>query len=166
MTRLDAGVVKLRQEWIDPVEVLDTVHERVQRRMGARKLTLDAPAAAPSILVDPLLLEQAIINVIENSLAYTPAKANVRLGAEYTTSAVSIWVEDEGPGVPVGDLPFIFDKFHRLKNAEDSQGAGLGLAISKGFVEAMGGEARASTAEGGGLRVAFIFPLQMSLAPV
>lgn len=164
MTRLDAGVVKLRQEWIDPVELLDNVQERMQRRMGARRMAMEAPAAVPAILVDPLLLEQAIVNAVENCLAYTPATAVVRLGADYTTTAVSIWVEDDGPGVPAADLPFLFDKFHRLGSTQNTQGAGLGLAISKGFIEAMGGEAKASTSSDGGLRVAFTFPLQMTLA--
>lgn len=163
MTRLDAGVVKLRQEWIDPIELLENVQERMQRRIAARPFTIEAPAAVPAIHVDPLLLEQAIVNVVENSLAHTPGAAAVRLGADYTTTAVSIWLEDDGPGVPADDLPFIFDKFHRVNNAQNAQGAGLGLAISKGFVEAMGGEARASAPRGRGLRIAFTFPLQMSL---
>jgi two-component system, OmpR family, sensor histidine kinase KdpD len=166
MTRVDAGVLKPRDEWIDPLEVLENIEERMRRRLGERQMTVEAPAAVPSIFVDPLLLEQAVVNVIENALVHTPPSTSVRLGAEYTAECVRLWVEDEGPGVPLTELSNIFDKFRRLANTQNTQGAGLGLAISKGFVEAMRGQVAASSParDGRGLRVEFIFPLQTELA--
>jgi len=166
MTRVDTGALKLREEWIDPLEVIDNISERMQKRLGGRDLAVEAPAAVPAIFVDPLLLEQAIINVVENALVYTPQESNISIGAAYTDTSVSLWVEDEGPGVPAAELPYIFDKFHRLESTQNTQGAGLGLAISKGFVEAMHGEIRAiSPAQRDqGLKVEFVFPLQTELA--
>jgi two-component system sensor histidine kinase KdpD len=166
MTRLEAGVVQPSEEWIDPLEALDNVGERMQKRLGDRKLTIDAPAAVPAIFVDPLLLEQAIVNVIENALVHTPASSAIRIGADYGDHAVRLWVEDEGPGVPASELTHIFDKFHRVQNPQNTQGAGLGLAISKGFVEAMQGEIKAASPahDGRGLKVEFTFPLQAALA--
>lgn len=159
MTRLDAGVIRPRNEWGDPLEILDKLQERMRRRLGKRRVEIMAPAAVPAIFVDPLLLEQALVNVVENALAHAANSDVLRFGADYTDNEVHIWVEDDGPGVPGEQLASIFDKFHRLSANQSSQGAGLGLAISKGFVEAMSGKARAVNASAdGGLKVVFSFP--------
>jgi two-component system sensor histidine kinase KdpD len=166
MTRLEAGVIKPREEWIDPVEIIDEVRERMSKRFAGRALVVDAPAALPAIIVDRLLLEQAVINVIENALVHTPEGASIRIGADVGDEQVRLWVEDEGPGVPSGELSRIFDKFHRIETTQNTQGAGLGLAISKGFVDAMQGEIKAISPaiDGHGLRIEFTFPLQAALA--
>lgn len=166
MTRLDAGVVTPHEEWTDPLEILDNVEERMRRRMSGRVFKISAPAAVPAIFVDPVLLEQALTNVIENALVYTPAAAPITLAASYDDTGVSIWVEDAGPGVPHHELPRLFDKFHRVERTQNSQGAGLGLAITKGFVEAMNGSVNASPGAGGhGLKIALRFPLETEVAP-
>ncbi|MGQ0531500.1 MAG: sensor histidine kinase [Caulobacteraceae bacterium] len=164
MTRLETGVVQLRSEWIDPVELLDNIEDRIQKRLANRKFSIISPAAVPAIFVDPILLEQALINVVENALVHAPNNCHIRIGADYTVRHVRLWVDDDGPGVPADDLPSIFDKFHRLGQSRHSQGAGLGLAISKGFVEAMQGTATASRSGSGGLRIEFVFPLQIALS--
>ncbi|MBX3431551.1 MAG: DUF4118 domain-containing protein [Hyphomonadaceae bacterium] len=164
MTRLEANVVKPRVEWIDPLETIEAVQNRLSRRIPEEKFVVSAPAAVPSIFVDPLLLEQALVNVIENALVHAGG-GKLHLGAEYGADAVCLWVEDEGPGVPQADLARIFDKFHRLDNSRNTQGVGLGLAITKGFVEAMKGEVRAVSPvrSDRGLRVEFVFPAQTDL---
>ncbi len=164
MTRLDAGALKPRFEWTDPLEVLDNVEERIRRRVDARKLDLHAPAAAPSICVDRVLLEQALYNVAENALIHTPPGSRINLGVSYADEEVELWVEDNGPGVPHADLERIFDKFQRLQASGDRQGAGLGLAISKGFVDAMSGHISAQASEGGGLKIVLAFPHQAAMA--
>lgn len=167
MTRLEAGAVKPRTEWVDPIDIIDAIEERVRKRIGDRPFRIVAPAAAPAVAVDPLLLEQAVINVVENALVHTPASAELRIGAEYGEREVRLWVEDDGPGVAQNELTRIFDRFHRATDAPNNQGAGLGLAISKGFVEAMHGQVRAISpvANGCGLRVEFVFPLEAAMAP-
>jgi two-component system sensor histidine kinase KdpD len=164
MTRLEANVVKPREEWIDPLDAIETLQHRLSRRLSNRNLVVTTPAAVPSIFVDPLLLEQALVNVIENALVHA-SDGSLYLGADYDDHNVRLWIEDEGPGVPTCDLTRIFDKFHRLESPQNTQGAGLGLAITKGFVEAMRGEVGAiSPARGGrGLRIEFTFPLQTDL---
>lgn len=164
MTRLEANVVKPRVEWIDPLETIEAVHQRLSKRITEDNFIITAPAAVPSIFVDPVLLEQALVNVIENALVHA-AGGKLQIGADYGDAKVRMWVEDEGPGVPQSDLTRIFDKFHRLDGARNPQGVGLGLAITKGFVEAMKGEVGAtSPVRGGrGLRVEFVFPAQTDL---
>ena len=165
MTRLEANVVKPRVEWIDPLETIEAVQHRLSRRVPEKDFIISAPAAVPSIFVDPLLLEQALVNVIENALVHA-AGGKLHVGADYGANSVRLWVEDEGPGVPQSDLARIFDKFHRLDSSRNTQGVGLGLAITKGFVEAMKGEVSAMSPvrDGRGLRVEFVFPAQADLA--
>lgn len=166
MTRLDAGVVAPREEWIDPLEIVENVEARVRRRLGGRSVEIVTPAAAPAIRVDPLLLEQALLNAVDNALVHTPSRCAIRIGADYGKQNLRLWVEDDGPGVSGPELPRIFDKFHRLTVGQGAQGAGLGLAISKGFIEAMHGRVRAVSPvrQGRGLRIEFVFPLQAALA--
>lgn len=166
MTRLDAGVVAPREEWIDPIEIVENVEARVSKRLGGRSIEIVTPAAVPAIRVDPLLLEQALLNAVENALIHTPSRCAIRIGADYSEQSLRLWVEDDGPGVSGRELPLIFDKFHRLTGAQGAQGAGLGLAICKGFVEAMHGRVRAVSPvrQGQGLRVECVFPLQAALA--
>lgn len=168
MTRLEAGAVKPRAEWVDPTDIVEAIEERLRKRMGDREFRIEAPAAAPAISADPLLLEQAVVNVVENALVHTPPDCAVRLGVDYDGRQIRIWVEDDGPGVPPHELTRIFERFQRSTASQgNSQGAGLGLAISKGFVEAMRGEviAQSPVARGRGFRVEFVFPLQAALAP-
>ncbi|MEQ1817388.1 MAG: ATP-binding protein [Terricaulis sp.] len=164
MTRLEANVVKPRVEWNDPLEIIEAVQQRLSKRVLEDNFIITAPAAVPSIFVDPLLLEQALVNVIENALVHASG-GKLHIGADYSDATVRMWVEDEGPGVPQSDLPRIFDKFHRLDGSRNTQGVGLGLAITKGFVEAMKGEVSATSPvrDGRGLRVEFVFPVQADL---
>lgn len=164
MTRLEANVVKPREEWIDPLETVEAVQHRLSKRISDGNLVVTAPAAVPSIYVDPLLLEQALVNVVENAIVHA-SNGKLHLGADYGDDAVRLWVEDEGPGVPESDLSRIFDKFHRSQSSTSNQGVGLGLAITKGFVEAMKGEVSAISPvrDGRGLRVEFTFPLHTTL---
>jgi two-component system sensor histidine kinase KdpD len=162
MTRLDASALHVRADWIDPVDVLESAADRVASRAGERRLRRRIPAAAPAIYVDPLLLEQAIVNVLENAIVHTPPSSAIEIGGHAEDGGVRLWVEDDGPGVPARDVERIFDKFHRLERRRGArQGSGLGLSISKGFVEAMGGqiEATSPTTTGRGLRVDIRFPL-------
>jgi two-component system, OmpR family, sensor histidine kinase KdpD len=164
MTRLEANVVKPRVEWIDPLEIIEAVQQRLSKRVLEDNFVITTPAAVPSIFVDPLLLEQALVNVIENALVHASG-GKLHIGADYGDGVVRMWVEDEGPGVPQSDLTRIFDKFHRLDGSRNTQGVGLGLAITKGFVEAMKGEVSATSPvrNGRGLRVEFAFPMQADL---
>ncbi len=160
MTRLDANALRVRADWVDPLDTLDAAVGRISKRLGQRRLEMRTPAAVPSVFVDHLLLEQALTNILENALVHAPPSASIQVGCEYDDAQVTLWVEDDGPGVPSDDLERIFDKFHRLGHPSDSTlGAGLGLAISKGLVEAMDGEVWAAQAERSatGLRIAIAF---------
>ncbi|KKB75818.1 histidine kinase [Devosia soli] len=140
MTRLEGGGVTLRLQSCDVEEVLRAAAARLSRRLGEHSVAYDFPAALPRVIVDPGLLEQAIVNILENAIAYSPDNTEISIAAYEDRAKVIISIEDEGKGIPTDELERVFDKFRRLEEPTDrGKGVGLGLSITKGFIEAMGG---------------------------
>jgi two-component system sensor histidine kinase KdpD len=161
MTRLEGGGLELRSDWLDVRDVLGAAADRVARRVGGRKVTRDFPPQLTLIKADPALLEQALVNILENAVAYSPDASTIELAAYEDRNNVVISIEDEGRGIPTAELERVFEKFRRMEESTDrGKGAGLGLAISKGFVEAMGGRIAAASPihEGRGTRVLISLP--------
>ena len=146
MTRLEGGALNPRLEWTDVRDVLGAAAERTRRRLGSRVLTRDFPAELSSVKVDAGLLEQAVVNILENAIAYSPDGSRIELAAYEDRANVVISIEDEGKGIPGAELERVFDKFRRIEAASDrGKGVGLGLSIAKGFIEALGGRIAAAS---------------------
>nr|WP_312164843.1 sensor histidine kinase KdpD [Brevundimonas diminuta] len=161
MTRLEGGGLNIRSDWVDVRDVLNAAGKRVARRLGERKLVRDFPAQLSLVMVDQGLLEQALVNILENAIAYSPDGSTVELAAYEDRGAVVISIEDEGKGIPTAELERVFDKFRRMEEPSDrTKGAGLGLAIAKGFVEAMNGRIAAASPiqDGKGTRILISLP--------
>ena len=166
MTRLEGGALRTRTEWTDARDVLGAAIQRVERRLGNRRLTRDFPPELTVVEVDPGLLEQAIVNVLENAIAYSPDGSPIEVAAYEDRGSVLISIEDEGPGIPKADIERIFEKFRRIEEPSDrapgdrNKGAGLGLSIARGFIEAMGGRIAAASPllEGRGTRILISLP--------
>jgi two-component system sensor histidine kinase KdpD len=166
MTRLEGGALKTRSEWTDVRDVLAAAISRVSRRMETRKLVRDFPHELTSVETDPGLLEQAIVNILENAIAYSPDGSEIDVAAYEDRGNVVISIEDEGPGIPQTDIERIFEKFRRLEEPSDrtrgdrNKGAGLGLSIAKGFIEAMNGRIAAASPliAGRGTRILISLP--------
>jgi two-component system sensor histidine kinase KdpD len=155
MTRLEGGALKTRSEWTDARDVLASAIQRIERRLGARPLRRDFPPELTAVQLDPGLLEQAVVNILENAIAYSPDGLPIEVAVYEDRSNVVISIEDEGPGIPKADIERIFEKFRRLeepsdRNRDNRKGAGLGLSIAKGFIEAMGGRIAAASPIHGG----------------
>jgi two-component system, OmpR family, sensor histidine kinase KdpD len=166
MTRLEGGALRTRSEWTDARDVLGAAIARVERRLGRRRLNRDFPPDLSVVQVDPGLLEQAIVNVLENAIAYSPDGSLIDVAAYEDRGSVLISIEDEGPGIPKADIDRIFEKFRRLEEPSDrtpndrNKGAGLGLSIARGFIEAMGGRIAAASPlhQGRGTRILISLP--------
>jgi two-component system sensor histidine kinase KdpD len=166
MTRLEGGALKTKSEWTDVRDVLAAAIQRVDRRLGKRKLTRDFPVELSAIQADPGLLEQAVVNILENAIAYSPDASLIEVAAYEDRGNVVISIEDEGPGIPQADIERVFEKFRRLDEPSDrtrgdrNKGAGLGLSIAKGFIEAMGGRIAAASPliDGRGTRILISLP--------
>ena len=161
MTRLEGGAVAPRTESTDPRDVVSAAAERVSRRLGARQLVRDFPKALSTVPADSALLEQAVVNILENAIAYSTDGSRIEAAVYEDQRNVVISIEDEGRGIPTDQLQQVFEKFQRLEEASDrGKGTGLGLAIAKGFVEAMGGRIAAASPihEGRGTRILISLP--------
>ncbi len=140
MSRLEAGALGVKLEALDVIDLAEAASKRLARRLSGHHIVFDAPNDLPLVYVDPLLLEQAIVNLLDNAAKYAPAGSTIRIQARLGGSKVLLVVEDEGPGIPPDELALIFDKFYRAKAADRRvAGTGLGLAVARGFVEAFGG---------------------------
>ena len=161
MTRLEGGALVTRREWVDIRDVLRAAVDRVKRRLDKRTVARDFPAELSMVKADPSLLEQALANILENAIAYSPDGTVIEVAAYEDRANVVISIEDEGRGIPTEELERVFEKFRRMEESSDrGKGAGLGLAISKGFVEAMGGRIAAASPihDGRGTRILISLP--------
>ena len=114
---------------------------------------LDIASDLPLVVADPPLLRRALSNVVVNALRFTPKGKRVRIAASTLGGFVEIRVVDRGPGVPDARKSEIFLPFHRLGDTDNTTGLGLGMALSKGFVESMGGSISPEDTPGGGLTI-------------
>jgi two-component system sensor histidine kinase KdpD len=162
MTRLESGALQLHTEWHPVEEVVGSALGRFGKRLGQRPITTRVPQDLPLVSMDDVLIEQVLINLVDNALKYTPAESPIELTASSADGMVVVGVADRGPGLPQGDEKRIFDKFYR-SGAQAVRGAGLGLAICQGIIEAHGGRIWAENRPGGG--VAFRFTLPVKGAP-
>ncbi len=152
MSRVQAGALEIVTSPVGLEEVLPAA----LRSIGAPDdaIDLDVSEALPRVLADAGLLERALANVIANAIRYSPLDAHARVTAGAVGGRVDVRVVDRGPGVPGPEHERIFVPFQRLGDSQvDGEGVGLGLAVAKGFVEAMGGTVEVEDTPGGGLTV-------------
>jgi two-component system sensor histidine kinase KdpD len=104
------------------------------------RIELDIEPDLPMVHLDAVLLEQVFVNLLDNASKYTPPGSTVAVLAKRQAGNIVLQVQDEGPGMPEGELERVFTKFHRLDAGDrKTPGTGLGLAVCRGFVEALGG---------------------------
>jgi two-component system sensor histidine kinase KdpD len=140
MSRLEAGALGAKPEILDVIELVESSTKRLKRRLSSHRVVLDLPTNLPLVLADPVLMEQALVNLLDNAVKYAPSQSMIRIHAYADARIVRLIIEDEGPGIPAEALPHIFDKFYRAKASDRCiAGTGLGLAVARGFVEAFGG---------------------------
>jgi two-component system sensor histidine kinase KdpD len=164
MTRLESRGVQAQREWQPLEEVIGAALTRLEDQLGEHPLTTALPPDLPLVPLDGVLIEQVLINLLENAIKYTPPGTPIAISASAAHDAVTIAVADRGPGIPPGDEQRIFEKFYR--STRNGGGAGLGLAICKGMVEAHDGRIWAENRPGGGAIFSFSLPLDGAPPPI
>ena len=149
----EAGALKLNRDRLD-VRVLAECAVDLYREVAEEKritLALDQPAQA-EIDGDAIRLGQAMNNLLDNALKYTPAGGHVALAIRAETNAIVITVTDNGPGVPSGEREAIFRRLYRGDASRSRRGLGLGLSLVKAIAEAHGGTVAIDDRPSGGAR--------------
>jgi two-component system sensor histidine kinase KdpD len=166
MTRIEYGALKPKRGAVDVGELIGSARADLRAALSAHRIEVDLPPELPSINVDPVLIGQALANVLENAAKYAPAGSVIRIDAKPSGRMVIVGVTDEGPGIPEAERQKVFDLFYRVTEGDRRPtGTGLGLAIVRGFVEAHGGAVRALAGpEGRGTRIEIDLPSTSNVA--
>jgi two-component system, OmpR family, sensor histidine kinase KdpD len=163
LSRIEAGALHPRTDWVDLLDVISTAASGVGKPGSHLRLQIELDGELPLVRADASQLERVFSNLIENALRFSPPDQPVRITGGTGRGKVTIRVVDRGPGVPVSQREAIFKAFH---TGDSREGAGLGLAISKGFVEANGGELRLQADAADGTAFAVSFPIAEQPAAV
>jgi two-component system sensor histidine kinase KdpD len=151
MSRLQTGALDVSSTAVGLEEVLPAALRSLSVSDGA--INVDVAESLPRVHADPGLLERALANVLDNAVRFSPPGTPARVTAGAVDGVVDVRVADRGPGVPPGERDRLFVPFQRLGDSSQGEGVGLGLAVAKGFVEAMGGEIEVEETPGGGLTI-------------
>jgi two-component system sensor histidine kinase KdpD len=164
MTRLESGAVEPKREWIPVEELVGGALTRLERMLAGRRVVTAVGDELPLVSVDPVLLEQLLVNLLENAAKYSPDGSEIRIAARGEGGAVVLEVSDRGPGIPAGDEERIFERFQRGVHPRIG-GAGLGLAIVRAIAQAHGGTVLARNDVGGGAVFRLTLPIPTGAPP-
>lgn len=157
ITRLESGILKLKKEWHSISDLLNSVLHRIRIEDTEHKINCHVKENTGLGSFDYPLLEQALVNIIHNSIEYTPLGSTIDISAWTKENKIIISIADEGSGFPEDELHNIFKKFYRVPGTKPG-GTGLGLSIAKGFIEAHGGTIVASNRINGGAEFIISLP--------
>jgi len=166
LSQIESGRADIQFTPVDVADLLAEVLESLTERFGAHKLKQDLASDLPPANGDRGLLTQALFNLLDNALKYTPAGGEITLGAVRENDSVRIFVADTGIGIPGDAQARIFERFYRVDRARSRRlgGTGLGLAIVKHITEAHQGQLHLESKEGQGTTVSLFIPVY-TLAP-
>jgi len=155
-SRLQAGALAVA---LGPVDLVDVVLPSLDELgLGPDTVELDLPTEVSPVLADPGLLQRAVVNLLSNAVRFSPPGVPARVSASRFADTVQLRIMDHGPGIPADRRDEVFVPFQRLGDTDNTSGLGLGLALSKGFVEGMGGTLEAEDTPGGGLTMVVSLP--------
>jgi PAS domain S-box-containing protein len=159
MARIDSGAFVIEKKPVDVAAVIRQVFDLCESQAAARNVALEAevPDAFPGIEADPGRLLQLLSNLVGNAMKFSPPNTAVVVRAAASSRGVEVSVADSGVGIPVEDLPRIFDRFWQ-GGGQSRAGVGLGLAICKGIIDAHDGRIWATSEVGRGTTFYFEIP--------
>jgi two-component system sensor histidine kinase KdpD len=155
MSRLRAGSLEVLDQSCEVGEIVETAVDSLGPRGELVQVAI--PEALPHIRTDPMLLERAVVGLIDNALVHAGGSV-VRVEAGSVVGRVDIRIIDRGPGIPREDRERVFRPFQRVGDSENRVGVGLGLAVARGFVQAVGGDLDIEDTPGGGCTMVIRIP--------
>ncbi|QIM17690.1 sensor histidine kinase KdpD [Leucobacter coleopterorum] len=156
VSRLQAGVLGITLMPVDCSGVIATALDELEFGPDQVEISLDAEVSA--VAADPVLLQRVIVNLLLNAARHSPPDKRPRITTSEFDHVVEIRIVDHGPGIPPERRDDAFVPFQRLGDTDNSTGLGLGLALSKGFIEGMGGQLQPEDTPGGGLTMVIALP--------
>jgi two-component system sensor histidine kinase KdpD len=169
MARVEAGGIEPAVQWVHPDDIVEAARDQAHPALRQRRVDVHVDTD-DLIQLDPRLTASALARVLENAAQYSPAGSPIHLTIEVSPDDVTIGVRDRGPGIAADDLPHLFDRFFRgAESGRRAGGAGIGLSIARGLIEAAHGRIYAENCTDGGARFTLVVPAArknaMSLEP-
>jgi two-component system sensor histidine kinase KdpD len=166
-TRISSRGVRPREEWADPADIVNAAVEHCRRRIGNHKLNIEMAADLPLIYVDAVLIEQALVQVLDNALKYSSDHSSIDIAIRARDGDVVFSVSDRGRGLTSDEIEHMWERFYRgPRHVGSIGGSGLGLWIAQSFVVASGGRLEAaSEGEDRGTCISIELPLAKVTSP-
>jgi signal transduction histidine kinase/chaperonin cofactor prefoldin len=161
LSRIEAGTLRISPGKVSLKSIIDSALAQLQALTIEHKLVLDLPLELPLILGDEQRVAQVLTNLVSNAAKYSPSGTQIIISGHRSAGMVQIDVIDSGQGIPPPDRDRVFEAFRQLDNGigHRTNGAGLGLAICKGLVEAQNGKIWIQDRSGPGTIISFILPI-------
>jgi two-component system, OmpR family, sensor histidine kinase KdpD len=149
-SRISSEGVKPQIEWAEVSDIINSAIERCRNRIGARRIAADIPHDLPLVHIDPVLAQQALVQVFDNAAKYSPPSSSIAIVARAADARMVISISDEGTGLTAQEKAQMWDRFFRgERHVSTISGSGLGLWIASAFVAANGGTIAAESAGAG-----------------
>ena len=158
MARIDAAALSVQREWVTPADVVDAAVAHVRHSIDGHVIRVEADADR-AVNIDARLASVAVSHLLENAARYSPAHREIVVDARAGADGVRVTVTDQGPGLDPAELDHLFERFYRGRRAQlAAPGTGMGLAIARGLLTAIGGRVSAENAPGAGARFSITIP--------
>lgn len=159
LAKIESGAVKFKRQWQSPDDLVGRVKKRLRMRLENHTLVVHKHPSDIEVELDPVVSEQALLNVLDNAIKYTPAGSVIDVRMETTDEYFKLHVRDHGPGIPEEEHERIFDKYTRLQR-QDHQvaGTGLGLAVARAAMRGQGGDILLAAHSDGGVIFTLCWP--------
>ncbi len=163
ISRIESGRIDIQWQNVAMPDVVQRVFDTLTMKAGSVNLVKNFPKDFPAMVADPDKLEQVFMNLVGNSLKYTPAGKSITVSGARHEDGIIVEIKDEGPGIIFGELEKVFDKFYRLENETNRKnpGTGLGLPICRALINLHGGKIWVESETGQGCRFLFTLPLNL-----
>ena len=158
MARIDAATLHLERQWVTPADVVDAALAQVRPTISGHALRIGADAER-AVHIDPRVASVSLAHLVENAARYSPTDREIAIEARADGAGLHVTVTDHGPGLAAGEIDHVFERFFRGRSAQTvAPGSGMGLAITRGLLNAVGGRVWAENAPGAGARFSILVP--------